>query len=320
MRYIDIPKTELKVSQIALGTGNLGASIPLPESLALLDAYVEAGGTFIDTAHVYSNWIPGTQSASEKTLGQWMKDRDNRDKLVIATKGAHPELDTMHVSRLSRADIVQDIIESLDYLQTEVIDLYWLHRDDPAIPVSEIVDILNEQVEAGTIRYFGASNWATARIEQALDYASERNLETFVANQAWWSLAELNDAQRADRTVIPMDAEGLEFHQRTGMALIPFSSQAHGFFSNLDRHGLEGVSADKRRLFENPTNLRRFARVRELARRYNTDVDAVVLAYLLAQPFTVIPVIGPKRVSQLRSSLKALDVPLTPDDLIYLEG
>jgi aryl-alcohol dehydrogenase-like predicted oxidoreductase len=320
MRLIDLPKTDLRVAQIALGTGDLGAGIPLPESLALLDAYVAAGGNFIDTAHVYSNWIPGTQSTSEKTIGQWMKERDNRDKLVVATKGAHPELATMRVPRMSRADITQDITESLDYLQTETIDLYWLHRDAPSVPVGEIVDILDEQVEAGTIRYFGFSNWSVERMQAAMDYSQAHDRASFVANQPWWSLAELNDANRQDRTVIPMTPEMLEFHEDSGLAIVPFSSQARGFFSNLDAKGIEGVKADKRRLFENPTNLRRLDRVRDLAQRYHADIDAVVLAYLLHQPLTVVPIIGPKSVAQLQSSLKALDVPLTADDVIYLEG
>ncbi len=320
MRVLDLPKTDLRVSPIALGTGDLGAGIPLPESLALLDAYVEAGGNFIDTAHVYSNWISGTQSSSEKTLGQWMKDRDNRDRLIIATKGAHPALATMNIPRMSRAHLEQDTSESRDYLQTEVIDLYWLHRDAPDVPVGEIVDLLDEQVEAGTIRYFGFSNWTVARMQAALDYSAAHDRASFVANQPWWSLAELNDANRLDRTVIPLTADMLEFHKNSGMAIIPFSSQAHGFFSNLDTTGIDGVSANKRRLFENPTNLRRLERIRALAKRYTTDVAAVVLAYLLRQSLTVIPVIGPKNVSQLQSSLKALDVPLTPDDLTYLEG
>src|SRR5215467_4718468 len=118
MRYVAVPNTDLRVSHICLGSTGIGAEISVPDSFALLDEFVRLGGNFIDTAHVYSDWIPGTKSTSEKTIGQWLKARGIRDQLNIGTKGAHPELTTMHISRLSSADIVQDLAESLDYLQT----------------------------------------------------------------------------------------------------------------------------------------------------------------------------------------------------------
>ena len=113
MRYKIIPRTDIRVSSICLGTADMNASVDLKTSYQLLDRFVEMGGNFLDTAHVYSDWIPGTKSVSEKTLGAWMKERGNRDKIVIATKGAHPRLETMSKSRMTREDIALDIKECL---------------------------------------------------------------------------------------------------------------------------------------------------------------------------------------------------------------
>lgn len=146
MNKLSIPNTDLTPSQLCLGASNFGATIPQADAFALMDAFVERGGNFLDMAHVYANWIPSLpRSISEKTIGAWMKARGNRRQMIIGTKGAHPDLATMHISRLAPADIVQDLNESLQHLQTETIDLYWLHRDDPIRPVGEIIDTLDAQ-------------------------------------------------------------------------------------------------------------------------------------------------------------------------------
>jgi aryl-alcohol dehydrogenase-like predicted oxidoreductase len=320
MKYVVIPNTDLRVSQLCLGSTDIGAAIPVPESFALMDEFVALGGNFIDTAHVYSNWIPGTKSTSEKTIGRWLQERGNRDQLVISTKGAHPEIASMHTSRLSRAEIEQDLNESLEFLQTDRIDIYWLHRDDPAVPVSDIVDILNEQGAAGKIRYLGASNWTVERIQAAADYAASKGLHSFVANQPLWSLAQPNMDVHPDQTLVAMDQAGLDFHRRTGMAVLPYSSQAHGYFTKMDRGDHDKIARNDQVVFENETNMKRLARVQELARKYKAQINDIVLAYLHSQPFVTIPLIGSKRIDQLRSSVNALELTLTSDELAYLES
>ena len=320
MKYIDVPYTQLHVSQICLGSTDIGASISVRDSFALMDEFVARGGNFIDTAHVYSDWIPNTKSTSEKTIGQWLKARSNRNQIVLATKGAHPDLATMHVPRLSPAEIVQDLTESLDYLQTDVIDLYFLHRDHRSIPVGEIIDVLDEQVRAGRIRYLGASNWSIPRIQEAVDYGKRTGKHTLIANQPLWSLAVPNLALHFDQTLIAMDAAGMEFHRRTQMLAVAYSSQARGFFSKMDATGQRAIGKDDWVLFNNQANFKRLERCRELSRKHGVAINDVVLAYLLSQPFPTVPIIGSKRLDQLHSSLKALDLTLTPDELAYLEA
>lgn len=183
MKYVTLPQTDLNVSRVALGSSMIGSRVNRDDSFALLDGFVDAGGTFIDTAHVYANWAPGPRSISEKTIGAWLKAIGSRNRLVIATKGGHPEPEHDRVSRLSPGEIVSDLVESLDFLGVDFIDLYWLHRDDLDRPVGEMLEVVNEQARLGKIRYFGCSNWRPNRIREAQDYASAHRLRPFVASQ-----------------------------------------------------------------------------------------------------------------------------------------
>lgn len=320
MKYVSIPNTDLRVSQLCLGSAEFGAKLTQKDAFSLLDAFVAEGGNFIDTAHVYSDWIPNTKSTSEKFIGEWLQKSGMREDVMIATKGAHPLLTSMNVSRLSRDDIELDVHESLEYLQTERIDLYWLHRDDITIPVGEIIDALNEQVWLGNIRYFGCSNWTLSRIQEALDYSARNDAQSFVANQPLWSLAAADMKAIPDQTLVGMGDEGLEFHKRTQMAVIPYTSQAKGFFSKVERSGSAGLSDSDRKIYFSELNSRRLLRVQELAKKYSVSVNDIALSYLISQPFTTIPVVGCKTIEQLKSSVKAVDVRLTGEEVAYLEA
>ncbi|MBI1279379.1 MAG: aldo/keto reductase [Anaerolineaceae bacterium] len=320
MKYVTIPNADLRVAQICLGSAEFGATIVKDQAFKLLDAFIAEGGNFIDTAHVYSNWIPNTKSTSEKWIGEWLRKSGMRDDVIIATKGAHPELTSMNVSRLSKADIELDVHESLEYLQIDTIDLYWLHRDDVNIPVEEIIEALNEQVWLGNIRYFGCSNWTISRIKEALDYAARKGIHGFVANQPLWSLAAADMSKIPDQTLVGMDDAALAFHKRTKMAVIPYTSQAKGFFSKVERAGRNGLSEGDQKVYFSEINSRRLLRVQALAKKYAVSVNDIALSYLLSQSFVTIPVVGCKTIEQLKSSLKALDVVLSREELAELEA
>ncbi|MBX3011193.1 MAG: aldo/keto reductase, partial [Caldilineaceae bacterium] len=150
MKQVRIGNTDLTPSALCLGTGSFGTSIPQAEAFTLLDAFVAQGGNFLDTAHVYGNWVPDLpRSISERTLGAWMKARGNRQQILIGTKGAHPDLATMHIPRLAPADIEQDLQESLEHLQTDYIDLYQVHSPDPSTPIEETLRALDDLVRSG---------------------------------------------------------------------------------------------------------------------------------------------------------------------------
>jgi len=320
MKYVNISHTDLTPSRLCLGTGRFGTVISQPDAFALLDAFVSRGGNFIDTAHVYADWIPGApKSASEKTIGAWLKTTGLRDRVVLATKGGHPDLSTMHIPRLSKADIGQDIDESLVHLQTSFIDLYWLHRDAPGVPVADLIETLNEQVRRGKIRYFGCSNWSVERIAAANAYAKQNNLQGFVASQPWWSLAHPNQAALSDpENLVVFGPDEQNFHRQTDLAVIPYSAQGKGFFSKLERLGATGLSQTDRDHFFNETNAGRWPRVKKLAEKHQVPASHIVLSYLTSQPFVTIPIVGCRTIEQLQDSIVAVDLVLTPDDLSFL--
>jgi Predicted oxidoreductases (related to aryl-alcohol dehydrogenases) len=321
MRYTAIPNTDLVLSVLSLGTGGAGATYDRAATFAMLDAFFEQGGNFVDTAHVYNDWIPGERSRSEKLLGAWMQERRNRSHVLLATKGSHPDLAQMQVGRLSPAEICADLEESLLFLQVGTIDLYWLHRDDPTRPAEEIIDTLEAQVRAGKIRYFGCSNWRLDRIQAARQYAAAQGITGFVGVQNLWSLAKPNlDAiRRRDPTHAVMDDDLWQYHKQTGLAAIPYTSQANGLFQKMDNGARAAtLSTDLARLYLSSETEARYQRLKILSQQTGLSTTQIGLGFLTSQPFATCPVIGPQSLAQLRDCLAAADVLLTPEQVSFL--
>lgn len=320
MNKIHLANTDLTPSVLCLGGSALGSTVNAADAFALLDAFVAAGGNFIDTAKVYADWLPGERSVSEKTIGRWMQQRRNRAQVIVATKGAHPELSAMHAPRLAPQCIVADLEQSLRNLQTDCIDLYWLHRDDPARPVEEILETLHAQVKAGKLRAYGCSNWRTPRIAAAQAYAQRCGWTGFVADQMLWSLAAVAPPRLPDPTMVSMDAALHAWHRQSNLAAIPYASQANGYFQRLATGALDAMAAGNRRLYDTPTNRQRFARIQMLAAASGLSITAIVLGYLRGQPFPTIPIIGCHTLAQLEDSCRAADVVLSAEQIAFLEA
>ena len=315
-----IPNTDLKVSDICLGGAHLGASIDEKTSFGLLDAFYEMGGNLIDTANVYGKWMPGGESLSEKTIGKWIKNKGVREDIVLTTKGAHPQLATLNIQRLSREEIRADLEDSLKNLGADVIDLYWLHRDDEGRQAGEIIDVMEELADEGKIRYYACSNWSAERLSEAQKYAHARGVKGFVANQMMWSAAFPNPQAMFDSNMKRMTDKMKEFHIETGMAAIPYSSQANGYFSLLDSTLVSGIPRDILDKYNNDINRLRYKRIKELSMKYDTTIPAIVLSYLVSQVFTVIPTAGFENCEQMQILLKDIDLRLTQEDVRFLEG
>jgi aryl-alcohol dehydrogenase-like predicted oxidoreductase len=305
-----IPNTDLRVSSICLGTATFGSEISADECFKMFDAFAATGGNFIDTARVYADWLPNGHGASEMTIGKWLSQRRDRDKFVLATKGGHPDLKTMSISRMNPKDVGDDIDESLRCLNTEYIDIYWLHRDDTSKPVEDILLMMEDFVKSGKIRFYGCSNWRAPRIAEALACARSMNLKGFVADQPLWSLADFNPGAIGDPTLVAMSPELFELHKRTGLAAICYSSQAKGFFTKVARDG-ENIKPAMKRRYWNDVNLARAGIVAALADELNVPIAAIPIAWLSSQPFVTIPIIGPRRMEQLSESLTAADLLLS---------
>jgi aryl-alcohol dehydrogenase-like predicted oxidoreductase len=318
VKYRNIPHTNLYPSVICLGTASFGTSLDISTAFQLLDTFVEHGGNFIDTAHVYGAWVPDGYGLSEKIIGQWVKERRLEENTIIATKGGHPLLSAMHIPRLSRQEIVADLDESLHCLQTASIDLYWLHRDDPQRPVAEILETLNGQVKQGKIRYFGCSNWRVERIEAAMHYAAEHGLAGFVGNQCMWSFAVPNQDAIEDSAVAVMDAQTLDFHRKTGLAIVAYTSQAHGYFSKASKNPVS-LPDQLRKMYTNGENTERLRRLQRVSEEVSLSIAALSLAYLTNQPIPTFPIASFANADQLLESIQAGDAELSSEAIHYLE-
>ncbi len=305
--YVTIPGTDLVVSRICLGGNRLGGELDRDQSFALLDAYVERGGTFVDSAHVYANWIAGNErSSSEKTLGRWLKARGGAKGVVIATKGGSPEPDTPNVRRLDRASIRQDVEEALDNLGVSSLDLFYLHRDDAGRPVEELLGVVEELRREGLVRHYACSNWAGSRIEEAAETARRNGWAGFVASQAEWSLATRNAGTASD-DLLQMNAEMMLTHRRLNLTAIPYSSQARGFFDKVAANSLDAVTAAR---YDNEANRKRSVILAELARRHGATPTQVMLAAMMQSSFLTIPIVGCRTPEQVAGSLAAASVKL----------
>lgn len=313
-----IPHTQLSPSVICLGTALFGSDVDESLAYELLDTFFEKDGNFLDTAHGYGEWVHGGMGLSEKVIGRWLKARGLREQVIIATKGAQPLASTPHISRLSHDEIVSDLDASLQCLQIENIDLYWLHRDDPSRPVSDILQTLNEQVSKGKIRYFGCSNWRRNRIEEAIEFAVEQNIHGFIASQLMWSFAAPNPQGIADKTLVFMDEQMLEFHRKTGLTALAYTSQARGFFTKL-KNNPAALSERLRNTYVNAENVQRLRRLEVVSEELSFAIPTLLLAYLTNQSFPTFPIFASTNKQQLLENLQASDVELSANTLRYLE-
>lgn len=296
-----------KVSKLVLGTGDLRTNKSISEAHSLLDAYIEMGGNTIDTAHQYVG--------AEKAIGEWCQLRNNRDQINILSKGAHPD-DPEPGSRVNANYITKDILESLDRLKTDYIDLYALHRDDPATSVESIIEVLNEHINAGRIHIIGASNWSHHRIEEANEYAYKKGLVGFSFNSPNLSLAK-SRVPRWPGCVSANEAT-VKFHANTNMPLLSWSSQAGGFFTGRfspdNREDAEMVN-----VYYSEENWERFNRAEQLAKEKNVNTNQIALAYVLNQAFPTAAIIGPRNAEELQSSIASANIVLTEEEVKWLD-
>jgi aryl-alcohol dehydrogenase-like predicted oxidoreductase len=292
------------LSVLVLGTA---AFNPATEESAreLLDAWVELGGNVVDCAREYGELAWGE---SEQVLGRWLADR-RADDLVVLTKGAHHRQEGER--RVTPGEITRDLMASLAALQVEAVDLYLLHRDDPSEPVGEILECLNDHARAGHIRAFGGSNWTTVRLEEVAAHAEANGLEPFSCASPGLSLAVQEEPPWWE-CVAAHDRESVAWYERTQLPVFAWSALAGGFFARVQDPEVE-------RIYGSEANRERLRRAEDLGRKKGATPAQVALAWVLHQPFPTYAIIGPRSVEELRASVAALDVELTPAEVRWLD-
>jgi aryl-alcohol dehydrogenase-like predicted oxidoreductase len=304
---------------VCLGTNQFGTAQSEELSGTILKTFFEAGGNFIDTAHSYGDWVPHVpRAASERTLGVLLKDKA-RGEYVLATKGCEFDHRLGQGPRVTAEFLHRDIEDSLEALRMEFIDLFWLHRDDRSRSVKELLDALIVHQVAGRIRYFGCSNWSVERIGDAQAYAKSLGHDGFIACQPMGGLAIPDTGALRQYSQGVHYASGFRALHEAGLTMIPYSSQSMGFFTKLEKGGIESLSDLLRGLYVTPQNLRRAAVVFRIAKSRGRCANDVVLAYLISQPLLTIPIIGVNGPQQLQQSLKAVSFRLTSDEIQMLE-
>lgn len=302
----DQQSIQKKCSRLILGTGDF-FQIGLDNSYDILDAFIEHGGNTLDMAHQYIQ--------AEEIIGNWMKKRNNRDRLILLTKAAHPD-DGEAGNRLKPDLITQDLLESLGRLKTDYIDLYALHRDDETVAVNLIIDRLNEHIKAGQIHAIGASNWRIERVEDANHYAKENGLIGFSFSSTNLSLAKAKEAMWAG--CVSADQATVAWHEEQNLPLLSWSSQAGGFFSGaFTKENTE--NEDMVRVYYNDENWERSKRAKELASKKGVTAIQIALAYVLSQSFPTSAIIGPRLVSELLSSIKGSAIKLSQAEVDWLD-
>ncbi len=320
MDKIHLTGTDLTVSPLSLGTVNYGGKTSEKEAFYQMDAYLDAGGNFIDTASVYGCFPPSTEMhASEKVVGRWLKARNAYDKIVISTKGGHPLAgDPAFTIRLHRDELFSDVDKSLENLGVDVIDMYFLHRDDLTMPVGEVMETLEEIKKQGKIKNYGFSNWTVKRAMEAQEYCKKHGLSGFTMNQLMWSLAHITHEEIADKTLIAMDKETYRWHTETQMSAMAYRSVAKGYFEK--RKIGASMRGDLVTTYKDPMNDGIYSALLKLHGETGISMTALSLLYFVKQPFPSVAIASFTNNAQLNEGLSILTTDVKPDICSYLSS
>lgn len=316
MVYVPMAELGKKVSRIFYGTADEPFSTG-GDGNDLLDSIYACGVNAFDSARVYG--------LAEKSLGNWIAARNNREDIVVLTKCAHPSPDGR--KRVSDKDIREDIEKSLRYLQTDYIDIYLLHRDDPDVPAGDAVEIMNALKAEGKIRMFGGSNWTHERIEEANEYAYKKGLIPFSVSSPNFGLAnQVDDPWGGGCITIsgPANENARTWYEKNQMPVIAYSSLGRGLFSGriqannmeqaknvLDDAAMKGYGY--------PENFERLRRCEQIAAKKGCSVAQIAMAWIYNQPINSFAIVSTRSAARMRENIKALHVTLTAKEVRFLD-
>jgi aryl-alcohol dehydrogenase-like predicted oxidoreductase len=309
-------RTGLQVSCFCLGTMQWGWTTDEQTAFAVMDAFVERGGNFLDTADYYSRWLPGHRGGeSEEIIGRWMQQRGNRQQMIVATKVYQPMGEQPNDRGLSRKHILEALDASLHRLRTDYLDLYLAHAFDAETPIEETLGAFEDARRVGKIRYAGASNYPAWRFVEALWKAEIGHTLRFDCLEPHYNLVHRAEFEQDLQTIC----------QQYQIAVMPYSPLANGFLTGKYRRGQVQAAESARagsvqRRHDREEAWRALAVVEQIAEVCGSTPTAIALAWLLAQPGVTAPILGARSVQQLEACLEALAVTLTSEQLARLEA
>ncbi|CCD84849.1 putative oxidoreductase, aldo/keto reductase family [Bradyrhizobium sp. ORS 285] len=312
MKHRQLGRSGLNVPPLCFGCNVFGWTVDEAASFRLLDKVLDSGLNFLDTADVYSRWVPGhTGGESETIIGKWMKLRGNRDRVILATKVG---MDMGDGKVGLKADYIARAVEdSLRRLQTEFIDLYQSHKDDETTPQEETLAAYDKLIKAGKVRVIGASNFSAERLQAALDISKANNLPRYESLQPDYSLAERSVYEGALQRVCEQNQVGV----------ITFFSLAAGFLTGKYRSEADyGKSPRGQRgipKYMNERGMRILAALDEVAKETGAQQASVALAWLLAKPSVTAPIASATKPEHVDTLVAATRLALTPDQVARLD-
>ncbi|MFH1602872.1 MAG: aldo/keto reductase [Pseudomonadota bacterium] len=309
MDYVPLGRSGLKVSQVCLGTNMIGDYVDLPASDRMVNAFLDAGGNFLDTSNSYS------KTKSEEFLGELLRGRKRHD-VVLATKVATQVGQTPHDGGGSRKHILDSVEQSLKRLQTDYLDLYQMHRWDDSVPIEETMRTLDDLVRQGKVRYIGCSNYAAWQICKAMWVSERLGLERFVSAQPSYSFL----SRAIEREVVPVC-------QDQGIGIIPYQVLMSGMVTGRYKPGQEPPKGSRMAERErtrtrafNERNFRAAQQVLDLAKKYAIDPVQLTIAWALHKPGITSVIAGASKPEQVRSNLEAASIRLSPEQVKELDA
>ncbi|MGN7989940.1 aldo/keto reductase [Pedobacter sp. 22226] len=303
-------KTDLNIAPIVFGGNVFGWTIDEQKSFKILDQFVESGFNFIDTADVYSRWVPGNKGGeSETIIGNWLKKQNKRHDIIIATKVGS---DMGQGKSLKKDYIINEVEHSLSRLQTDYIDLYFSHFDDESTPVEETLSAYETLIKAGKIRWIGASNFSADRLKKSLLSSSEHNLPRYEVYQPGYNLYDKEEFEQEHEKIC------LEH----GLGVVTYYSLASGFLTGKYRSE-DDLNKSQRgggvKKFLNERGFRILKALDQVADKYKVEPASVALAWLIHHPSITAPIASVTDLSQLKSFTDAANLKLSPEDISLLD-
>lgn len=321
-KKILIPHTDLSVSAMGLGTVDAGLG-PDPTAIeTVIDTYLDLGGNLIDTAHVYSDWVLGERARSERVLGDWLTKSGKRNKIILMTKGGHPEMDNRHSNflqpRMTHKDMVEDLEDSLRKLRTDYIDIYFYHRDNRIQSIEEEIETMEEFVHAGKIRYYGCSNWDADRMSEAMIYCREKGYRGFVADQSLYNVGMKYMNELEDKTLRCTQGKEYDFHlNHPEVLLMPYFGNCSGYFQ---KYLSKGAAAVKGMNYDTEENRIVAEKIKNLTEKYECSITQVVMGFFRFQSMVCVPLYGTTSSVHLLDAYRSIEIPFKKEDFEALQN